>query len=379
MHAAPDTVDQVLKKAEHRETNPEIPARHVHSHSRRKRKLPAAAAVLIAAALGSTAVFAAVNSDFFKNAFGTGISNERTYLTNDGKVVTNGEPVTTSGTVNTASGPAAFSYTWPSYNRIDTDPELAEKLIGDSVETLGKGVTVRNWTYTVGDYVFDENGNGIISVTISNPDGIEPLKDAVENQTDDGTSCSFYKENGDMLDDSGERVVSDSWTENSVDVLYYITDFRTGFAPQTISMEVSAWDPDDPAKDDPDADWNPDESTLSIPVTKTAAAKEYSGENFTMAVSPVGCMIAYTGDDAGQVSEYLIEEFVIHYEDGSDYVVCSDSSNENNTEVGSSDESGHIWEAFNRLADTTQIREIAFSAEVVDKDANQTEVSTTLK
>lgn len=368
MHAAPDTVEQVLEKAQQKEPYAETSVSPVRSHLHKKRKFPAAAAALIAVALGSTAVFAAVHSNFFNNAFGTGVSNERTYLTNDGKIVTDGKPVMDSD-----------SYTWPSYNRVAVDPELAEKLIGDSVETMGKSVTVRNWTYTVGDYVFDENGNGIVSVTISNPDGIEPLKDAMENQTDAGTSCSFSDESDGMLDDHGETVVSGSWTDTSVDVLYYITNFRTGFAPQTISMEVNAWDPDDPANDDPNADWNPEQATLSIPVTKLAAAKEYSGENFKMSVSPIGCMITYTGDDVDQLSEYLTEEFVIHYEDGSEYVVYSDSSHEDNTEGGSMDESGHTWEAFNRLADTTQISDITFNAEVSDKNDKQTEASTTLK
>lgn len=380
MHAGPDTVEQVLKKAEQREQNTKTSVRPIRSHSHKKKKLPAAAAVLIAAALGSTAVFAAVHSNFFDNAFGTGISNKVTYLYgDDGEAVADGEPATVSYTVNTASGPVSATETFPAYKRVAVDPELAEKLIGGSVETLDQSVTVGKWTYAVGDYVFDENGNGIVAVTISNPDGISAWKETKEKGADPYTSCVFLDADGNVLSDHGENIVENSWTDTSVDVVYYIAGSKTGFAKQTLSMHVYADDPDDPTLSDPEAAYNPEEASLSIPVTKLASAKEYTGENFTVSISPLGCMITYTGDRLDNLSEYLEEEFVIHYEDGTEYTVVSDSSNEANENGGAMDDNGHTWIAFNRLADTTQISGITFSAEVVEKDDTQTEVSTTLK
>ncbi len=55
---------------------------------------------------------------------------------------------------------------------VQTDPANAERILGPFVGTVGQSVSANGYTLTVDEVVVDENGIGVATYTLSNPDGV---------------------------------------------------------------------------------------------------------------------------------------------------------------------------------------------------------------
>ncbi|MBR6918079.1 MAG: hypothetical protein IKN38_07840, partial [Clostridia bacterium] len=129
--------------------------KRVYAKPRRFSRIIIIAAVLTALLAVSVAAYGLLHSDFYENAFGTGVEGSpggpRDLYDRDGNLV------------KTVDEPAV--------ERVEVDPGLAEELVGDKVASVGETVTIGEYTVTVNDFVFDENGIGMVSAVISHPEG----------------------------------------------------------------------------------------------------------------------------------------------------------------------------------------------------------------
>ena len=109
--------------------------------------------VTLSAALVGGGAYAAVQSDFFQSAFG-----------DKGQKDVAARDVPVEGKDSTCR---LAEMTW-----VQTDPANAERILGPFVGTVGQSVSANGYTLTVDEVVVDENGIGVATYTLSNPDGV---------------------------------------------------------------------------------------------------------------------------------------------------------------------------------------------------------------
>ena len=152
--AAPDrTYEKVIDMTrENQGTN--VSHQHVGTHRMTRRAFVACAALSVAAI--GTVAYAAVNTDFFQTAFGD-----------------KGQPDIEAHEVVLENG---TSYAMPARQWVGIDSDDAERLLGDYVEPIGDSIAYKGYALTLGACVVDENGLGVASFELCNPDGVQLVK-----------------------------------------------------------------------------------------------------------------------------------------------------------------------------------------------------------
>ena len=152
--AAPDrTYEKVIDMTrENQGTN--VSHQHVGTHLMTRRAFVACAALSVAAI--GTVAYAAVNTDFFQTAFGD-----------------KGQPDIEAHEVVLENG---TSYAMPARQWVGIDSDDAEQLLGDYVEPMGDSIAYEGYALTLGACVVDENGLGVASFELCNPDGVQLVK-----------------------------------------------------------------------------------------------------------------------------------------------------------------------------------------------------------
>lgn len=107
----------------------------------------------LSAALVGGGAYAAVQSNFFQSAFG-----------DKGQEDVEARDIPVEGKDSTCR---LAEMTW-----VQTDPANAERILGPFVGTVGQSVSANGYTLTVDEVVVDENGIGVATYTLSNPDGV---------------------------------------------------------------------------------------------------------------------------------------------------------------------------------------------------------------
>ncbi len=151
LHASPDTLAEVMNMAKHDNIT------HISTAKRRHPARRLIAIVAVAALLVTGAV-AAANSSFLNNAFGD-------------KGLTDYEPV------EVPKGNGDF-YTLPGVEWESVDEETAGALVGEEVTLIGETIAMGNYTVTVDSYVMDDNGVGVVTWTVANPNGVGQVDEA---------------------------------------------------------------------------------------------------------------------------------------------------------------------------------------------------------
>lgn len=150
LHASPDTLSEVMNMAKHENIT------YMNKTKRHPaRKLIAIVAV---AALLVTGAVAAASSGFLADAFGD-------------KGLSDYEPMEVpKGDGNSYSLPGAD---WES-----VDEETAAALVGEAVTAIGETIAMGNYTVTLDSYVMDDNGVGVVTWTVANPNGVGQVDEA---------------------------------------------------------------------------------------------------------------------------------------------------------------------------------------------------------
>ena len=283
------------------------------SAGRRKMKTVLVAAAAIAVLAGIAV--AAVGTDFFRSAFGSGV----------------------------ADIPAVYDaqdkFTYPANERVPVDAETAEKILSGKVQNVQESKTVGGFTFTVEGLVADENGIACLTYTIENPAGVATENSAAGQYRDNAQQHFRVAFNGadskTPLDDA-QFLDSAATTPTRASYVAYLTPF--GAASDEITATFL------PGVDGTES------ISIRIPITARAASRTFTDGNITAKVSPIGIVLNK------QSAEHAMPDLTLETKDG-EYIVTNDGKKLCNMEV-SSCEGDHIWLAFNRLVDPAGVTEV---------------------
>lgn len=316
-----------------------------HEKPRRYGKLIPIAAVLAAVLALSAAAYGFVHSDFYKNAFGTGVESH------------------TGGNIDLydADGNYVKSNFVPSYERVEVDPEKAEKLVGDAVTTINKTFELNDYTVTVIDALLDDNGVGYITVDIEHPEGHTRYSDWYMENIPPYCECEYFMtEDGDNYGHDC-TVVQSECTDTKVRLVYnlapidvndahkdlkYVFNAATEFG-KTFTNETVMRGKGEPMYSIEDVY---DSIEIPISIKKRVKTIELSCNDKILSISPLGAWIDL-GDEATN-----FKTFVITYTDGTEYIVKDDEHS--NMDGGINNGNGNIRLLFNRLVEVDIIDRI---------------------
>ena len=253
-------------------------------------------------------------------------------------------------------------YDLPGQERVPVDQDMAEEVVGGDVATVSRSVTVQGVTFTVEDLVMDENGIGMLTYTMEDPNGFPTLKVA-----EDGRILFNVTAVGDMptpgqtvLDGDGNEI---AWmdeidyavpggTDTKMTAVRYFCPVgdMTGAAEMTMTFSVAtAFDPETLERE-------VEEGSVSFPMTAAAPAAALTGpDGWTAGVSPVGLKI--TAPAEALYSDHGFDDVIIHMADGADYALKQSGSDMLNYVVGYGGDSGVSY-VFNRLIDPAQVQSV---------------------
>ena len=184
--------------------------------------------VVVAVLVLGTALAVALNTEFFSHVFG---NETRENVAEHMETFDNGK----GGT---------YDYLYPAREYVDTDPELAEKLIGSQMMNDPVAVQIGDYTLTVLNAVRDENAM-VMEMTLECPTGVKGMN--YDRLTNEGKGAWFADDAGYYfgVDRAAEMMYVDmqNSTENCLRIYYYCVFFEKladGESPVLTAATVSA-------------------------------------------------------------------------------------------------------------------------------------------
>lgn len=356
LHASDDTLEEVLEMIDR-----EKAVKHLKHTGRNTLRTVAVAAALVLA-LSVTAYAIGEYTGFFETVFGGEDAGHQTYdlpvdsWDDEGnqrtmEIVTEGEPV---------------------------DQDMAQRVLDGAVATAGASVTVGDYTCTVEDVTMAENGVGVMTYTIESekgfPDllvtdetwGIFSLGGGMPLEAGDGASNlrddpMVYPAGTDMNAGFGLDVAASlvSQTDTKLTVAAYMAMFQMGECPEALDVYFFWGDEGDFA----------DEYKVTVPLADRAEAVDLKSEDgWTASVSPMGLALMEPADSTER--ETVLGDVIVHYADGTEYVVQKDEPYTVNHRVACGDVGIHRL-VFNRLIDPETVESVTITRdEYVVQDAD---------
>ncbi len=328
-----------------------------NTRGHRVHRIPVRAVVIgatLSAALAGGGAYAAVQSNFFQSAFGD---------KGQGDVEARDIPV--EGKDSTCR---LAEMTW-----VQTDPANAERILGPFVGTVGQSVSANGYTLTVDEVVVDENGIGVATYTLSNPDGVgevdgyyghfgfmpdAPIRGVhIEGATQRGIGNGMT--GGISFD---QRSVKDELLSTEAE-LHAVQYFCPPFGERDENgyrWQLSVWDEESGRLAGPTITYAPE---AAIPASVFAAE---TGE--TVSMSPLG-MVASESIETMDPGFY--RRCVVAFSDGTEYVVKDDRYYEfddkenapelvDNTVFTLGSDSVGTFFVFNRFVDVEAVASVTF-------------------
>ena len=206
----------------------------------------------------------------------------------------------------------------PDMERIPGDVQTTQRLVGQYLSKLDAEMTVDSNTIKLGTFLIDENGLGLLTYSVENPDGVGytdvgygegidlPLQPTLHFRSPDEGNALFAK----------CYVDKETSTDTCLNVVLYFaagTSFRQGDLLY-VTMQDELGQP---------------YSIAVQPRTYVPVATLTSGSE-TLTLSPLGMSIRNAHPDR----EPLVDELTLRYQDGSEFTVESSSRSLMNWVVG---------------------------------------------
>lgn len=320
LHASEDTLTEVMNMAKHENIT------YMNKTKRRPaRKLIAIVAV---AALLVTGAVAAASHSFLGDAFGD-------------KGLTDYEPVE----IPKGDG---HSYTLPGMEWGSVDEETASALVGEAVTPIGETIDIGNYTVTVDSYVMDDNGVGVVTWTVANPNGVGHVDEAGRGIVYFGPASfmaepDFRDGNGDFLNSYCVR--DDSLTtDTELHLVSYIASSEDVLNTDGVVLKLRISD---------------EERNIVFPATDVVESVTLTGGEYTAHVSPMSIRFEAPFGE-GAENRWVPHYLTIHYADGTEYICQQDEPYMENTVFGQYDEDGLVY-VFNRLIDPAEVASVTIS------------------
>lgn len=260
-----------------------------------------------------------------------------------------------------SEGNVAKTEYYPTVERVALDEALADKLLGGYVYAGTEPITLGGCELNVASFMLNESGIGIVTVDIDFPsadmvpEAYSPclsfysgsLAESEEGKA--GASGELGELHG--LDCADYRDETQS-TDTHIRYVCYITPFDCADEAGDLVMRFCLIDQ---VYDAVTGEYTGEgEWYIALSAPELIPTQHYSGDGFEAWVSPIGMKLETAGE-----GERSIHEFVLHYADGSDYIVTSDEQSLHNIAVSSlCHDHNHRFYAFNRLADTANLASI---------------------
>lgn len=316
-------------------------------------RLPAraAAAALAGAMLVGGGAYAAVQTDFFQSAFGDKGQEdvEMHEVLEEGKTI---------------------PYTLPSMTWVEADPAEAERIVGDCVEEVGQTLETNGYTLTVEDCLVDENGLGVATYTLANPDGVGGY---------DAGYGAFCMGPDDAISTPGlegatpQQEIEDGWTLGTSYDYHDIKDESLSTATEAHVVRYFASSLG--ATDENGLDWSlpaqgsggyAEEHIVFKPTKELPATEFVAASGEALSISPIGLVAPF--DESGGEGALYPDRLVVRFTDGSEYVVFDNGPDAQeliyNVVFGfylGGDTDHGIAYLFNRLVDVDAIESVVCS------------------
>ena len=233
----------------------------------------------------------------------------------------------------------------PAWSREPLDMEAAERLVAPYLYTLEENtVTVDGFTYTIHAVLYDSTTEtAMIRWSVENPEGLGKYGIGVNGEF-------FTQEGSDMYAVAGGRDYID--TVHSTDTKLYISSYAVDWQEE-LYCEFGRWYDWDKGKEKA---WS-DTVKILIPRADRGGMPTVTAENIT--VSPVA--VRFEGSFVDNLNECIIT-----YTDGSEYIVFSDDRFIQNTTYGlGNSEDGSSTYTFNRIVDVDRVASITVNGEIL--------------
>lgn len=336
-------------------------------------------AVLIAAALLLMLAVSALAARNYTNFFDT-VFGDSAIKSDDGYVV---PPTGVKGEI-----------IYPARERVAVDTQAADALIGDKVVSTGQTLTIRGVTFTVESMVMDENGIGVLTYTMESPDGFDRLV-----VSDHGSTFRFEEpsapgdvygpniwltgKDGEKLSDisflDAQRFIAEgNSTDTKKEIVVYFAPFQTIEGAAYLTLEFSV------AKEHaPDAmllSEMRDEGSILIPLGEPVAVPvRMAGEGWEVGISPLGLVLAPPAGHDFSLGLVITEDVVIHYSDGTDYVLEREDPYTRNTISSALGSDDVVRTVFNRLIDPAAVESVTVNGYIDDGYTNKTPLNLTFE
>lgn len=314
-------------------------------HKRARRSVKSIVLIAVAAALLMTTALAAVAvKNFYDTAYGDkGLENSASYISDDGEEII------------------------PGHEWVEANPEAAEIIVGDYVQTYDQSVSARGYTLTVESVLIDEHGMGAITYTISNPEGVPYTL-----RTEDGSGLfdlapEVLISNLIVLTDAGmvdEYHVIDlkNTTATELHAVAYVESIDTLPEGATLYAYINYRDMSEDGKYSYVAG---ESERIAIATEKRAPAASFVCDKGEILLTPVSM---YADVEGWFENVFRVKDMVINYKDGSEYTVRSSEPYMINTISGAY--LGYVevlFSMFNRIVDVANVECIT----AVDMDGSE--------
>lgn len=206
--------------------------------------------------------------------------------------------------------------------RIPGDAATTERLVGQYLSKLDAEMTVEGNTYRMGTFLVDDTGTGVLTFSVENPDGFkygdmgygETLIESVKANVYYGRSEPARDDrDGVMSADTKFYVDENTSTDTCLQVIaYFISGKGFSYAKDStfyFGVSDSAYQ----------------HHSIAIQTQTRVPVKTLTAENGEIVLlSPLGMTAV---DTIGHEVEWLIRENILHFRDGSDFVVKSREQN----------------------------------------------------
>lgn len=299
LHASPDTLSEVK--------------RTMQNEKKTRRILGRGAVIAIAAALTLTVAVAGGVALIRADVSPAGKVDDTTYhaFTDDIDSVT---PIVEDG--------KGGYITAADMERIPGDAATTERLVGQYLSKLDAEMTVEGNTYRMGTFLVDDTGTGVLTFSVENPDGFkygdmgygETLIESVKANVYYGRSEPARDDrDGVMSADTKFYVDENTSTDTCLQVIaYFISGKGFSYAKDStfyFGVSDSAYQ----------------HHSIAIQTQTRVPVKTLTAENGEIVLlSPLGMTAV---DTIGHEVEWLIRENILHFRDGSDFVVKSREQN----------------------------------------------------
>lgn len=302
----------------------------------------AAAAMLLA-----SGAYAAVSSDFFASAFGDkGQEDVAAHeVVDEEKRLEGVDPV---------------PWTAPAMEWVATDPVEAERIVGEAMATLNLSATLNGATLTVESCVVDENGLGVATFVLEDPEGV-PVADAGYGQfylDPEGPLCDVFARGRDGASYDYRMVLDkDLSSDDEVHGVLYFGPFKAPEDGQGSQGAVEF------GLCGLDASGEYGEAVVEFAPDRAMGTVGFAAGGLTASLSPIG--VVFAGEP---VEDSWVDGVTLRFSDGSAYEVMADDVM--NSIVGWYMDDHAMAQAFNRLVDPATVTSI----EVVLADGEAVEL-----